>query len=114
MRTVSYAVLGLAALVVLLLSVANRHAVTVNLAPDLSEYGVAAAPSYVVPLFAVALACGGVGFILGALREYLRESGVRAAASARRREIGRLQREVDALKSKTQDEDDEIIALTSR
>jgi hypothetical protein len=114
MRVLSYALAAVTALAVLLLSIANRHLVTVNLGPDLTEYGVAAAPSYAVPLFVVALAFGGVGFILGALREYLREAGVRAAASARRREIGKLQREVDALKSKTRDEDDEIIALTSR
>jgi hypothetical protein len=114
MRILSYALVAVTALAVLLLSIANRHLVTVNLAPDLTEYGVVAAPSYVVPLFVVALAFGGVGFILGALREYLRETGVRAAASARRREIGKLQREVASLRSKGQDEDDEIIALTSR
>jgi hypothetical protein len=114
MRSLNLVVLAVAGLVVLLLAIANRQVVAVNLAPDLVDYGAPAAPTFAVPLYVVALVCGAVGFILGALREYLRESGLRADSNARRREVGKLQREVDALKTKTQDEDDEIIALTSR
>lgn len=115
MRLLTYLLLGLAAIVVVALSVANRHIVTVFTSPDLGAYGIPATPEYQVPLFVVALACGTVGFILGALREYLREGRHRRSAAQRAREIGRLQREMDAFKTTTQhDADDEIIALTSR
>lgn len=115
MRLVNYILLGLIAIVVIALSLANRHVVTVYTSPDLSAYGVPATPDYQIPLFVVALLCGTVGFILGALREYLREGRHRRAASQRGREIGKLQREMETLRgSQQRDEDDEIIALTSR
>jgi hypothetical protein len=63
----------------------------------------------------VALACGAVGFLLGALREYFRETRYRRQMSARGREIGELKREVESLREEQKlDEDDEIIALTAR
>jgi len=115
MRLLTYLVLGVAALVVIAWSVANRGAVTVAAAPDLTAYGLPATPSYEVPLFALALGFGALGFILGAAREYLREGRVRRRASDARREADKLQREVATLKRRQNlDEDDEIIALTAR
>jgi uncharacterized integral membrane protein len=115
MRFITYPLLTIAALVVIMLSVANRAPVGVTLWPDLTDYGVPASPGADVPLFLLALGCGAVGFVLGAAREYLREARVRRAAAAARKEVGALKREVENLKSKQQmDEDDEIIALTSR
>lgn len=115
MRLLTYLLLGLAAVAVIAWSVANRGAVTVALAPDLSAYGLPTLPSYDIPLFAFALACGAVGFILGAAREYLREHRVRRRAAEARREVDKLEREVATLKrSQNLDEDDEIIALTAR
>jgi len=115
MRLLTYLVLGFAALVVIAWSVANRGAVTVASAPDLTAYGLPASPTYDVPLFALALGFGAVGFILGAAREYLREGRVRRRAAESRLEADKLQREVATLKrNQNLDEDDEIIALTAR
>lgn len=115
MRFVNYFVLAVMAVIVIFLSVANRQVVPVHFAPDFSAYGTETAPTFTAPLFLVALACAAVGFVLGAFREYFRESKVRRRSSERRKELGRLQREVDTLKkAQNLDEEDEIIALTSR
>lgn len=115
MRFVRYLLLAVVALVVVALSVANRDPVDVTAWPDLTAYGVPAAPVFAIPLFLVALACGAIGFIIGAAREYLREGRIRRRAAEARREVAMLESEVKSLKRSQQiDEDDEIIALTSR
>lgn len=115
MRTLSYILVALSTVVVILLSIANRQLVRVNLMPDFTAYGVPDAPSHDVPLFAVALLCGTAGFILGAAREYLREARLRREAKRRSRELGALKREVDALKTAQKTEEDEdLLLLTSR
>lgn len=115
MRYINYLIYAVLAVLGLGLSIANREAVTVTLAPDFTAYGLPPSLSYDVPLFAVALACGAIGFIIGAAREYLRERRHRRAATVARREAAILKSEVQALKGKQKvDEDDEIIALTSR
>ncbi|MFN3615188.1 MAG: DUF1049 domain-containing protein [Rubrimonas sp.] len=115
MRYVNYLIYGVLAVLGLGLSIANRDAVTVTLAPDFTAYGLPPSPAFEAPLFAVALACGALGFIVGAAREYLREGRHRRAAAAARREAALLKNEVQTLKGKQKvDEDDEIIALTSR
>jgi hypothetical protein len=115
MRLVSYAAAIIGAVVVVFLSVANRHSVQVFGSPNFTDYGAAPPPSWEAPLFAVALVCGSLGFVLGAAREYVREARFRRSAVVKGREVGKLQREVEALKgAANRDEDDEIIALTSR
>ena len=117
MRFLSYAFFALLTVVIILLSVANRQLVRVNVTPDFTAYGVPPAPGHEVPLFVVALLCGTVGFILGAAREYLRESRLRRESQRRRKELGALKREVDALKGAQKqptDEDDDLLLLTSR
>ena len=115
MRFLRYAFLVLAAVVVVILAIANRHIVTVYGWPDLTAYGVPAAFELRLPLFIIALLAGAIGFLFGAFREYLREAKHRRASAERRRELGKLQRQVDELKRQQNlDEDDEIIALTSR
>ena len=115
MRMIGYALTALVVAAIVFLAVANRHVVFVYGMPDLTAYGAPPAPRYEAPLFAVALACGAIGFLLGALREYLRETRYRRQMSARGREIGELKREVESLREEQKlDEDDEIIALTSR
>lgn len=115
MRILTYVLIALVALVVIGLSVANRHVVDVGVAPDFTAYGLPASPRYELPLYVLALGCGALGFILGAAREYVREARLRRRAAEARREVGELKREVSKLKrDQNLDEDDEIIALTSR
>jgi uncharacterized integral membrane protein len=115
MRYVTYAFALIGAALTVFLSVANRHVVQVFATPDFTEYGAAPPPGWEVPLYLVALGAGVLGFVLGAAREYVREGRIRRRAVVTGREVGRLQREVEALKGAgKRDEDDEIIALTSR
>lgn len=117
MRFLSFLLIGLLTVAVIVLSVANRQLVKVNLTPDFTAYGVPPSPSHDVPLFVVALACGTLGFILGAAREYLREARLRREAKRRNRELGELKREVDTLKGAQQQaggEDDDLLLLSSR
>ncbi len=115
MRFVSYVLLAIAAVVVVMLSVANRSYVDVMMWPDMTDYGLPTSPRASVPLFLLALGFGALGFVLGAAREYIREARVRRAAAAARKEVSQLKREVETLRSRNNvDEDDEIIALTSR
>jgi uncharacterized integral membrane protein len=115
MRYLTYIFAIGGAAVTVFLSVANRHSVQVFGTPNFTEYGAATPPSWEAPLFVVALAAGALGFVLGAAREYVREARYRRSAVVKGREVGKLQREVEALKgAANRDEDDEIIALTSR
>lgn len=117
MRFLSYSFFFLLTFVIIMLAVANRQLVRVNFFPDFTTYGVPPSPGHHVPLFAVALICGTLGFILGAAREYLRESRLRRESNRRRKELGALKREVDELKGaqkQTKDDDDDLLLLTSR
>jgi uncharacterized integral membrane protein len=115
LRYLRYLLLAIIALIVVALSVANRGPVDVTAWPDLTAYGAPLAPVFSIPLYIVALGCGAIGFIIGAAREYLREARFRRRAAEARREVAMLQGEVKSLKRSQQlDEDDEIIALTSR
>jgi len=115
MRYVNYALLALIAVVVIGLSVANRHTVDVAVAPDFTAYGFPPSRHVDVPLYLVALASGAIGFVIGAAREYVREAKLRRRAAEAKREAGELKREVHELKAKQNiDEDDEIISMTAR
>ena len=101
-------------LVVVALCVANRHPVAVRAWPDLTAYGLPAAPRYAPPLFVVTLGAGAAGFVTGALREYLREARPRRRAAACDEEVEDLRREVAALRARLAgDADEEIIALSA-
>jgi uncharacterized integral membrane protein len=117
MRFLSYSYFLLLTVAIITFSIANRQVVRVNLVPDFTAYGVGPSPAHEFPLFAVALFFGTVGFILGAAREYLRESRLRREARRRGRELGALKAEVDALKGarkQPDDDDDDLLLLTSR
>lgn len=113
MRVLSYILLALLAIVIIVLAVANRHLVEVRAAPDFTAYGFDPSPTIDLPLFLVALAAGALGFVLGAGREYLRERKYRRLSRQRRRELGRMQHEIDELRA-GRDEDDEVLAITAR
>lgn len=111
MRTLKFFVTLVLAIVIAVLSVANSADIAVRLWPDLTEYGVPAAPETPVPLFVVGLFCGLIGFLLGAAREWMREGRVRGAARAARREAAALRAKVDALAG---DKGDDLPAIPSR
>lgn len=94
----------------LLVAIANRSFVTLNLLPE--GMSPVYAFSYDLPLFVVILASVLVGLIIGYILEWLREHKHRAARRAKEREVRTLTREVDSMKRKEQKtESDEILAL---
>jgi hypothetical protein len=115
MRALSYLLFVVLTLGVILLSVANRQLVRVNLAPDFTDYGMPPSLGHEVPLFVIALGFGTFGFVIGAAREYLREARLRRESKAQKRQIAALRRELAALKgTDRKDEDEDLLLLASR
>jgi hypothetical protein len=115
MRVLSLLLLSVIAVVVVVLSIANRHLVPVSLAPDLSAYGLPTVPDREFPLYAVALVCGVFGFLAGAVLEFLREGVHRRAARERKRQVAALREELDAVRATSlKDEDEDLLLLASR
>jgi uncharacterized integral membrane protein len=110
MRFLRFAFLVILAVGLLVLALANREAVTLNvLSPELAEFA-GWSPSVTVPLFVVIF--GGIvaGVMIGFVWEWFREHKHRAEAATQRRERERLQREVDRLTPKSEKQDD-VLAL---
>jgi lipopolysaccharide assembly protein A len=108
MRFIKWTLLVIILVAIVLLAVANREIVTVDLLPP------ALAPilpwSVEMPLFLVSLISIGVGLVLGYILEWLREHRYRRRAAEKAREAERLSREVNRLKQTNRPEDD-VLAL---
>jgi uncharacterized integral membrane protein len=95
----------------IVVAVANRQSVELQLLPsDLAAF-VPFAGSITVPLFLVIF--GGVlgGLLIGFIWEYLREFKVRSNLSKSNRQVKNLEREVGKLREKIGEGQDEILAL---
>ena len=103
MRIVKLILLAVVALFIIMLVVANRETVTVQLLP--AEFGFVSDWSRQMPLAAMG------GFALGWLWEWLRDQRTRTVARQRRRKIVTLEREVETLRRDTGAEEDEVLAL---
>lgn len=111
MRAIKFALVAVFAVLIVILLFANGGDVRVFAWPDMTDYGLPAPPSVVLPIFLVALAAGLVGFILGSLREYLREGAIRRDRARTKKEAAALKAKIDEM---TQDSDDDIPALPAR
>jgi lipopolysaccharide assembly protein A len=93
-RLLRYLLLGLMAVVLVTIAMANRGVVTVRLMP--ADFGAMLGldGQAEVPLFVVIF--GGIvaGILIGFVWEWFREHKYRASASARAREVARLEREL--------------------
>ncbi|MEO0359598.1 MAG: LapA family protein [Pseudomonadota bacterium] len=112
MKTLKFVIAFVVAVVIAVLCVANAGEVVVYLWPDVTDYGLPAAPRIGVPVFIVGLIAGLAGFLLGAAREWAREGRIRSSARIAKREAAALKSKVDEM---TADQgDDDIPALPSR
>ena len=111
MRYIRYIFLGAIALVLVVVAVANRQPVELQLLPEDIATFVPFAGSITVPLFLVIF--GGIlaGLLIGFIWEYLREFKVRSNLSKSNRQVKSLEREVGKLREKTGEGQDEILAL---
>lgn len=109
LRTIKLIVLAVMMAAIVVLALANRGMVTLNLLPE----GVSAILplSIEVPLFAVILASILAGLLLGYILEWLREHKHRRLAAEKKREASKLSREVEVLKQKHVSPEDEVLAI---
>ncbi|QOL81440.1 lipopolysaccharide assembly protein LapA domain-containing protein [Pseudooceanicola spongiae] len=111
MKYIRYAFMGLIAVALVSVALANRDLVTLNLLPEgLAEIaGVNQAIS--LPLFVVIFAGIVVGLLIGFFWEWMREHKHRADARRKTREAHQLEREVKRLKGEKHKGKDEVLAL---
>jgi putative membrane protein len=109
MRTLKLVLLGLILVALVVLALANREPVSLELLPA----GMARVMqvSVELPLFIVILISVVVGIVIGYLFEWLREHKHRRRASQEAREAARLNQEVDRLRRQSGKPDDEVLAL---
>ena len=103
LRAFKMIVLGLLAVVLVVLGVANMTPVDLHLLPPAIggfEYTL-----HQIPLAAVILLSILLGIVIGELIEWVREHRYRRDARRRRREAEELARENEALKARLQDDD---------
>lgn len=114
MRWLRWGLLGLLAILLVTVALANRSLVTVRaLPPDIAAFaGFGGAVE--MPLFLVIY--GGIiaGLLIGFVWEWFREMKHRSAASRGRREVAKLEREVSRLREVKPDPADEVLALLER
>ena len=111
MRFLRYLFLALLAICLLIVALANREPVTVNLLPDEIAAFAGFDPSLTLPLFLVIF--GGIvaGVVIGFVWEWFREHKHRAEAATERREREKLEREVNRLKPASERQQDDVLAL---
>ena len=114
MRYLRYGFLGLLAILLMTVAVANRSIVTLTLLP--AELGVlfGVNKSVEIPLFVVIFSGIVAGLLIGFCWEWLREYKLRAEGHRSARQVNKLQRQVRKLQVEKYDEKDEVLALLDR
>jgi uncharacterized integral membrane protein len=111
LRYLKYTFLIVVGLALILMAMANREVVTLEvIPPDLAawfgiQYGID------LPLFVVVLGGVVIGLLVGFVWEWLREHRHRVEAATQKRTARALEREVTTLKGPAQNSKDEILAL---
>lgn len=110
-RAIKYLFLAIVAIALVILALANRDPVTVTLLPQELALWSGVDVAIELPLYLVIV--GGVvtGVLWGFVWEWLREHRHRSAARTNEREARRLEREVQALKGRRNENRDEVLAL---
>ena len=111
MRYLRYFVLGFIAVGLVIVALANRGNVILNLIPELLGDLIGFNVQVRVPLFIVIFLGVGAGLLIGFVWEWLREMKLRNAAKSEHRQVVRLEREVTKLKTETVKEQDDILAI---
>ena len=96
---------------IVLVALANRELVTIKLLPGPIDEIVGMTQSVTLPLFIILIAAVLVGLLLGYVIEWVRERKHRREVNVKARELSKLETEVQRMKKKSGEEDDEILAL---
>jgi|AutmiccBRH37_all_1029493.scaffolds.fasta_scaffold02150_10 putative membrane protein len=110
-RLLRLALLGLLALVLLTVALANRGPVTLRLLPEDAGRFLGLDWAIQLPLFLVIFAGILAGLAIGFVWEWAREAKHRSAASQHRREAAQLKSEVNRLHGSNGAPKDEVLAL---
>lgn len=111
MRYLRYLILAAIAIALVVVALANRDIVTLRLLPEGLDTALGFNASVQVPLFLVILAGVVIGLMIGFIWEWLREMKLRGAARQEHKQVVRLEREVDRLKSEKHQGKDDVLAL---
>ena len=113
-RTLRYVFLGLLAIVLLTVALANRTPVALRLLPDDVGAFVGLGGVIELPLFLVIF--GGIvaGLLIGFVWEWFRESKHRSNSSSKTREVSRLERELAVLRDTKPEQHDDVLALLDK
>lgn len=104
--------IGLTALILLFLALANRDPVTVRLVPDQMAGLIGLAGGLQLPLFVVLFCAIALGVLIGFVWEWFREMRIRGHAKSSARKVGQLERELAVLKdSHSIPPQDEVLAI---
>jgi len=112
MRTIKLLLLAVVLVALVVLAVANRDSVTLNLLPA-GMANVVPGASLTLPLFFVILIAVLTGVLIGYLFEWLREHKHRRNAAEKAREAARLKNEMGRLRKDTNRPEDDVLALVS-
>lgn len=111
MRFIRYLFLAAVAFVLVIVALANRAEVTIRLLPDELSGLLLAGNEFTLPLFVVIFGAVIFGLLIGFVWEYFREYALRAEAARRKRELNRLEREVQGLRVRAGEGQDDVLAL---
>ncbi|MGB3553449.1 MAG: LapA family protein [Jannaschia sp.] len=109
MTFLRYLFLGLLAIVLMVLALANRTPVTLRLLPEELGAAIGLGGGTALPLFVVIFAAIALGLLIGFVWEWLREHKHRADARQQRAEKERLEKEL--ARTRARSEQDEVLAL---
>ncbi|WP_298293725.1 LapA family protein [uncultured Litoreibacter sp.] len=111
MRYLRYAFLAAVGFCLLIVALANRGTVSIQLLPDEMAAYLGQPFSFELPLFIIIFGGIVVGLLIGFVWEWFREHKHRADARAQRREKEMLQRQVKGMKAEKAKGQDEVLAL---
>ena len=111
MKTIRYAFWAIVAVCLITVGLANRGDVTVRAMPEALGRLFGVSPDVTLPLFVVIFLGVAAGLLIGFFWEWIREGKVRAEAREKSREVVRLEREMDRLRTKKSEGQDEVLAL---
>lgn len=111
MRYIRYAILAALVIIVVSVSLANREIVSLKLLPEPFAEFLGFNWTISLPLFVVVLGGIAAGVAIGFIWEWIREHKHRREASAKTREVAKLEREVSKLKVEKHEGKDEVLAI---
>ncbi|KFE34612.1 lipopolysaccharide assembly protein LapA domain-containing protein [Thioclava atlantica] len=106
--------LGLLAVILIVLALANRQIVTLRLLPPELGQFLGVDWAIPVPLFLVILAGALIGLLIGFVWEWLREARLRREGARASRKASKLEAEVKTLRKDKDGPEDEVLALLDR